>query len=80
MPAISAVGHETDFTIADFVADLRASTPSAAAEMVAAAHGEISARVEGLRSDLSRALRYTVIELRSRIAELESNRAFDRCR
>ncbi|HSO75592.1 MAG TPA: exodeoxyribonuclease VII large subunit [Blastocatellia bacterium] len=77
VPVISAVGHETDFTIADFVADLRASTPSAAAEMVAAAHGEISARVEGLRSDLSRALRYRVIELRSRIAELESNRAFD---
>jgi exodeoxyribonuclease VII large subunit len=77
VPVISAVGHETDFTIADFVADLRASTPSAAAEMVAAAHGEISARVAGLRSDLSRALRYRVLELRSRIAELESNRAFD---
>ncbi|MFY9607507.1 MAG: exodeoxyribonuclease VII large subunit [Blastocatellia bacterium] len=77
VPVISAVGHETDFTIADFVADLRASTPSAAAEMVAAAHGEISARVAGLRSDLSRALRYSVLELRSRIAELESSRAFD---
>jgi exodeoxyribonuclease VII large subunit len=77
VPVISAIGHETDFTIADFVADLRASTPSAAAEMVAAAHGEISARVAGLRSDLSRALRYRVLELRGRIAELESNRAFD---
>ena len=77
VPVISAVGHETDFTIADFVADLRASTPSAAAEMVAAAHSEISARVAGLRSDLSRALRYRVLELRSRIAELESSRAFD---
>lgn len=77
VPVISAVGHETDFTIADFVADLRASTPSAAAEMVAAAHGEISSRVAGLRSDLNRALRYRVLELRSRIAELESSRAFD---
>jgi exodeoxyribonuclease VII large subunit len=77
VPIISAVGHETDFTIADFVADLRASTPSAAAEMVAAAHGEISARIAGLRSDLGRALRYRVLELRSRIAELESSRAFD---
>lgn len=77
VPVISAVGHETDFTIADFVADLRASTPSAAAEMVAAAHGEISGRVAGLRSHLFRALRYRVLELRSRIAELESSRAFD---
>lgn len=77
VPIISAVGHETDFTIADFVADLRASTPSAAAEMVAAAHGEISARIAGLRSDLTRALRYKVLEFRSRVTELESNRAFD---
>lgn len=77
VPIISAIGHETDFTIADFVADLRASTPSAAAELVAAAHDEISARVVGLRSDLARALRYRVLELRSRVAELESNRAFD---
>ena len=70
VPVISAIGHETDFTIADFVADLRASTPSAAAELVAAAHGEISARVAGLRSELMRALRYRVLELRSRVAEL----------
>jgi len=77
VPVISAVGHETDFTIADFVADLRASTPSAAAELVAGAHGEIKARVAGLRSDLSRALRYRVLELRSRVGELELSRGFD---
>ena len=77
VPVISAIGHETDFTIADFVADLRASTPSAAAELVVAAHDEISARIAGLQSDLSRALRYRVLELRSRVAELESSRAFD---
>ena len=77
VPIISAVGHETDFTIADFVADLRASTPSAAAELVAAAHDEISARIAGLQSDLNRALRYRMLELRSRVSELESSRAFD---
>jgi len=77
VPIISAVGHETDFTIADFVADLRASTPSAAAELVAAAHDEISARIAGLQSDLNRALRYRILELRSRVSELESSRAFD---
>ncbi|HYM00644.1 MAG TPA: exodeoxyribonuclease VII large subunit, partial [Blastocatellia bacterium] len=44
-PVISAVGHETDFTIADFVADLRASTPSAAAELVASARDEISHKI-----------------------------------
>ncbi len=48
IPTISAVGHETDFTIADFVADLRAATPSAAAERVVQAKEELAARVAGL--------------------------------
>ncbi|HXG93427.1 MAG TPA: exodeoxyribonuclease VII large subunit [Blastocatellia bacterium] len=77
VPVISAVGHETDFTIADFVADLRASTPSAAAEMVAMARDEIAARIAGLTEDLANAMRYRLIEHRSRLAELESSRAFD---
>jgi exodeoxyribonuclease VII large subunit len=48
VPVISAVGHETDFTIADFVADLRAPTPSAAAEMVVAGKDEFCARIDRL--------------------------------
>ncbi len=48
VPVISAVGHETDVTIADFVADLRAPTPSAAAEMVVAGQEEFRARIDRL--------------------------------
>ena len=46
VPVISAVGHETDFTIADFVADLRAPTPSAAAELVVRKKDEFGAHIE----------------------------------
>jgi exodeoxyribonuclease VII large subunit len=52
VPVISAVGHETDFTIADFVADLRAPTPSAAAEMVVKAHDEFCSRIDRLNERL----------------------------
>ena len=52
IPVISAVGHETDWTISDFVADLRAPTPSAAAEMVMASSEELRARVEALNHRL----------------------------
>jgi exodeoxyribonuclease VII large subunit len=48
VPVVSAVGHEVDVTIADFVADLRAPTPSAAAEMVVAAQNEFCARIDRL--------------------------------
>ena len=52
VPVISAVGHETDMTIADFVADLRAPTPSAAAEIVVAAKDEFRSRIDRLRGRL----------------------------
>ncbi|MEK6408623.1 MAG: exodeoxyribonuclease VII large subunit [Acidobacteriota bacterium] len=76
VPVISAVGHETDFTIADMVADLRASTPSAAAEMVASARDEMCSRVNGLAEDIRKAVRYRLLALRSTLSELESSRAF----
>ena len=76
VPVISAVGHETDFTIADMVADLRASTPSAAAEMVARARNEMCARIAGLTEDMRKAVKYRVLALRTTLSELETSRAF----
>ncbi len=66
IPIISAVGHEIDFTIADFVADLRAPTPSAAAELAVADGGELLARLAQFRSRMSRITRERL--LRSRMA------------
>jgi exodeoxyribonuclease VII large subunit len=60
IPTISAVGHEIDFTIADFVADLRAPTPSAAAELVVERKEVLEERVEGLDRRMRRALRGAV--------------------
>ena len=57
VPVVSAVGHEIDFTIADFVADLRAPTPSAAAELVVPDQGELQERVRGLGNRLGRVVK-----------------------
>jgi exodeoxyribonuclease VII large subunit len=64
---VSAVGHEVDFTIADFVADQRAPTPSAAAELVVPLHAEAQARVAELHERLLRAGRRTLAEARQRL-------------
>ncbi len=65
VPVISAVGHETDFTIADFVADLRAPTPSAAAEMVICTRDSLIERVDAAEIKLRQAIRLT-LALRAR--------------
>ncbi len=57
LPVVSAIGHEIDFTIADFVADLRAPTPSAAAELIVPDAGELSRRVSDLQNCLHKCLR-----------------------
>ncbi|HKV38949.1 MAG TPA: exodeoxyribonuclease VII large subunit [Blastocatellia bacterium] len=76
-PVISAVGHETDFTIADFVADLRASTPSAASEMVAAVRDEMSAKINALSQRLASRMRYKLLHLKNVCGHLRSSRSFD---
>ncbi|HYK21181.1 MAG TPA: exodeoxyribonuclease VII large subunit [Pyrinomonadaceae bacterium] len=77
IPVISAVGHETDFTIADFVADFRAPTPSAAAEIVAAREDQICSALENLGRQLVRSTRYKIINLRTRVQEQALSHAFD---
>jgi exodeoxyribonuclease VII large subunit len=68
LPVVSAIGHETDFTIADFVADLRAPTPSAAAELITAAQHRIEERVQALDARARRAIRYQLMLSRQRFS------------
>jgi exodeoxyribonuclease VII large subunit len=77
IPVISAVGHETDFTIADFVADLRAPTPSAAAEIVAAHEAQLCSLLETLTANLARSIRFRVSGSRNDVQELALSPAFD---
>ena len=78
IPVISAVGHETDFTITDFVADLRAPTPSAAAELVIRSRQEIEDQAATLHERLSRAMRYRLLMGRQALTELAQHGAFAR--
>ncbi len=71
IPVISAVGHETDFTIADFTADLRAATPSAAAELAVPRRDELRNSLEGLRGRLTELLRRQITQRRESAASLQ---------
>lgn len=78
LPVISAVGHETDFTIVDFVADLRAPTPSAAAELVIRSRQEIEEQAEALRLRLARAMRYRLLMAKQVLTQAAQHGAFAR--
>lgn len=70
IPVIAAVGHETDTTLTDYAADLRAPTPSAAAELVCAHHGEVIDRLTRSQQRLQRAMRQQLQDRRSSLGQL----------
>jgi exodeoxyribonuclease VII large subunit len=78
IPTISGIGHETDFTIADFVADVRASTPSAAAELVVQTRREFDKHIVELRGALAEQMRYRILVLSRRVHELGARPGFRR--
>jgi exodeoxyribonuclease VII large subunit len=78
IPVIAAIGHETDFTIIDFVADLRAPTPSAAAELVMSSRQELEDQIENLQRRLDKGMRYQLLMARQTMSELTRHRAFGR--
>lgn len=80
IPIVSAIGHETDFTIADFAADLRAPTPSAAAELVTAAQHRIEEQIQNLAARIDRAGRYHLLLARQRFGQLSSEAVLNRLR
>lgn len=78
IPVISAVGHETDFTIADYVADVRAATPSMAAELAVPDRGEVLGIVRSLYGAIDAANRHRIAQARQQVARLTGSYAFRR--
>jgi exodeoxyribonuclease VII large subunit len=78
IPIITGVGHESDFTIADFVADVRAPTPSAAAEIVIRTRQEFERHIAELARQLAQRVRYLLSERRHDLRDLEAHRGFRR--
>lgn len=76
IPVVSAVGHENDFTIADFVADLRAPTPSVGAEIITDAQYRVEEYLETLATRLERAVGYQRMQARQRFAQLNASVVF----
>jgi exodeoxyribonuclease VII large subunit len=75
VPVVSAVGHETDVTIADYVADLRAPTPSAAAEMVISTRDELLEHLDAARAKTAQAMRYRLAMMERRLRRQGIDRA-----
>jgi exodeoxyribonuclease VII large subunit len=80
LPIVSAIGHETDFTISDFVADLRAATPSAAAELITLAQHQVEDRVAALAARVQRSGNFHLMNARQRYSRLSAESVLIRVR
>ncbi len=80
LPVVSAIGHETDFTIADFAADLRAPTPSAAAELVTEALHRVELRLDHLHRAVLRSGQFQLLRARARYNRLSADALLERVR